>query len=646
MTTLCLDDVGRTYPGEVPVLALAGVSLHVTQGEYLAIEGPSGSGKSTLLNQIGLLDTPTTGQYTIDGQDTTDLSDAARARLRSQTIAFIFQSFHLLDSRTVLDNVALGTLYRGLPQRRRRELAHEALEFVGLAHKEWQRASRLSGGERQRIAIARAIASGAPVVLADEPTGNLDRATGTQVMDTLERLNKRGTTLIVVTHDPDVATRAHRRLHVLDGHVTETTQPTSPTPSADTAVLATEPPAPEGRPSRLRPPDGLIDAWRGLWSKRSRAAALIASVTLGVGLALTTAGLSTTAQAQVSGLFDAQRNQRVALTSPALTEDANNVAVTQAVSEDSLTRLDDIAGVQGALVAANHGQVVASTTPTSLELARSQGATPHDLLGLVAGRVPAGLLTVDTQGASLTALGDRDVLVGSQTAADLNLGPLQAEPVIWIDGEPHRVVGIITEAGLQVGLLSSLVVSEKDAAALAPIQWATADLRVQPGAAAQVAGQAPVAWIPSQPGQVAVDAPPDPRGLRDTIETNVATMLMTLTGVTLLAAVLSLTNAMTTAVYERAGEFGLRRAIGGRRVHVTALVLVESLIVGLVGGILGAYTSVLAILAVTLARGWQPVLDPRLLPLGLAGGILVGMLGGALATWRASRIEPSDALRA
>ncbi|WP_172191696.1 ATP-binding cassette domain-containing protein [Actinomyces faecalis] len=638
MALLELRDVCRTYAGEVPVPALHGVTVRIKQGEYVAIEGPSGSGKSTLLNQIGLLDTPTSGSYLVNGQETTRLGDTARARLRSQTIAFIFQSFHLLNSRTVLDNVALGTLYRGLPQRRRNELAHEALEFVGLAHKEWQRASRLSGGERQRVAIARAVASGAPVVVADEPTGNLDRATGAQVMRTLERLHERGTTLLVVTHDSAVAARAARRLHVLDGRVHED----EPAVSSRDPVEA---PRPEGRPSRLRPVDGLIDAWKGLWSKRSRAVALIASVTLGVALALTTAGLSTTAQAQVSGLFDAQRNQRVTLTSPALTEESRAAVTAQAVSEESLDRLGDVAGVRSCLVTVNHGQVVASTLPQSAQRARASGAVERNLIGVVGARLPGDLLAVDTQGAVLDTLRDGEVLVGSQAAADLNLGPLLAEPVLWIDGAPHRVVGVVTEAGLQAGLLSSLIVTEHDAAGIAPIQWASVELHVDPGAAAQVAGQAPVAWIPSASEQVSVDAPPDPQGLRETIESNLATMLMTLTGVTLLAAVLSLTNAMTTAVYERAGEFGLRRAIGGRRAHVTALVLVESIVIGLVGGVLGAYASVLAILGVTVARGWQPVLDPVLLPFGLVGGIVVGMLGGALATWRASRIEPSDALR-
>ena len=219
MATLTLEHVSRTYRGASPVEALKDVSLTISQGEYVAIEGPSGSGKSTLLNQLALLDVPTEGEYLIDSHPTTGLSDAGRARLRSATFAFIFQSFHLLEGRSVLDNVALGTLYRGLAASRRRELARQALEVVGLAAKAGERAARLSGGERQRVAIARAIASGAPVVVADEPTGNLDETNEQLVLDIFGRLHAQGTTLIVVTHDAHVASTGQRQILLNHGRL-------------------------------------------------------------------------------------------------------------------------------------------------------------------------------------------------------------------------------------------------------------------------------------------------------------------------------------------------------------------------------------------------------------------------------------------
>jgi macrolide transport system ATP-binding/permease protein len=633
MTRLTLLGVSKTYPGEIPVPALRDVTLTIAQGDYVAIEGPSGSGKSTLLNLLALLDRPTAGTYLIDRRDATRLGDAARARHRSATFAFVFQSFHLLDRRSVLDNVALGTLYRGLPLSRRAELAREALAFVGLSHKADQRAQTLSGGERQRVAIARAIASRAPVVVADEPTGNLDSASGALVMDTLERLNGEGATVIVVTHDPGVAARAGRRLHVRDGRVTEATAP----PSAAIGKNASlGPRPPEGRDATVRIPDMLRDAWRGLWTRAGRTLALVAAVALGVGLALTTTGLSDTARYQVSDIFDAQRNQWVSMTASAA--DPGSVAAGEVSSERSLTRVRSLAGVDAAAVLVTHDRAAVST-------GLAGAGEPVDLIGVVGGSLPDTLMTVDSQGEPLESLRDDEVVIGVQLARRLEVGPLLASPAIQVAGEPKRVVGVLEDAGLQVGMLSAVLTTEDTAGSLAGARYATALIHVQPGAAAQVADQAPAAWSPSSAG-VSVDAPPDPHTMREQIEDNVTVMLLTLTGVALLAAMLSLANSMTTAVLQRTGEFGLRRAIGARRTHVTVLVLMESLVVGVLGGVLGAYISLLAVLGVTIARQWQPVFDPALVPVGIAAGVLVGLLGGLVAVQRASRIQPADALRA
>ena len=185
MVELRLSGVGKTYAGEVPLEALRDVTLTIRQGEFISIQGPSGAGKSTLLNQLALLDTPTSGDYLIDGVGVRTLGERRRAVVRSENFAFIFQSFHLLQGRSVVENVALGLLYRGLGHRRRLLAARRALDFVGLGRKSSQRVEKLSGGERQRAAIARAIASGAPVIVADEPTGNLDSRNSDQVMELL-----------------------------------------------------------------------------------------------------------------------------------------------------------------------------------------------------------------------------------------------------------------------------------------------------------------------------------------------------------------------------------------------------------------------------------------------------------------------------
>lgn len=220
MSLIEIRDIYKIYnPGENEVRALDGINLTVEHGEFLAIVGQSGSGKSTLMNMLGLLDIPTSGTYTLDGVDVKDMADDELSEIRNKEIGFIFQGFNLIPSLTAVENVELPLVYRGMKKDERNKLALEALERVGLSHRLDHLPKQMSGGQQQRVAIARAVAARPPIILADEPTGNLDSHSGVEVMKILHELHEEGRTVILITHDNDIANEAQRVIRIQDGQI-------------------------------------------------------------------------------------------------------------------------------------------------------------------------------------------------------------------------------------------------------------------------------------------------------------------------------------------------------------------------------------------------------------------------------------------
>lgn len=656
-----LRHVSRRYSSaHAPdVVALDGVSLKIRAGEFVAIVGPSGGGKSTLLNVLGLLDFPDTGSYSIDGAAMPAKEEAATARVRSAEFAFIFQAFHLLATRPVRDSVELGLMYRGVTARA--EPAASALQRVGLAERADSRASYLSGGQQQRAAIARAIASDARIVLADEPTGNLDSENARLILEELRALNEAGATVIVVTHSADVAAAAHRQLRIQDGRlVSDSSAEPSPTKPGTTAGFvwesaAKEEPVPgqsfsgmkgdtllravSARTGRLgkrrqaaslRVADVMRDAWRSVLSRPAQTAALCLAVSIAVALTLTTLGLSTSAGAQVSSVFDAQLNREVTAT-------WNNGPESQAVNlEDAPSQTSQLAGVDAAAAIADFDPVAVAG------VADARIIQPHTYAGDI--EAAARLTIRYPPWHAGGPLGPRDVLLGAQLAELLELAPLESGPVVTINSAAYQVAGIIEESP-RFPLLRGEVLVSNDANGFGSPKTTSAVLITSAGAAQQVARQVPIAVNPYAPESVTVRAPTDAKELRVTVEQGVQTALIAFSILAIVVAIAALTNAMLLAVTARRGEIGMRKALGARSRHVAALLAAESAYVGAAGGVLGLALGVLAILVITVTQQWAPIFDLRLGPVAVAAGIFIGVLGGTTAAARAARIRPADTLR-
>ena len=313
---LDVDNVTKSYSGEPPVQALRGVNLAIGQGELVGIVGPSGSGKTTLMQLMGTLDRPTSGRVRITGLDVATMADDDVAYLRATRIGFVFQQFFLAEHSTVLDNVADGLLYAGIALKQRRQRALDTLDLVGLAERPHVRPTQLSGGQRQRVAIARALVGQPAIVLADEPTGNLDQATGQSILALIDQLHQAGSTIVVITHDHAIAERMPRTVGILDGRIVADTGPAAGTGSPATSRLPAQPPTRGAGSFRRTRPSGaavtaaailsrrrlpLSDLTRlstvGLRTRKLRAGLSALGIAIGVAAIVAVLGLSASSQA-------------------------------------------------------------------------------------------------------------------------------------------------------------------------------------------------------------------------------------------------------------------------------------------------------------------------------------------------------------
>lgn len=638
-----LQGVTRRY-GTDASAGVFDIDLEIHSGEYIVIVGASGAGKSTLLQLIGLLDVPDEGSYCYQGADMLTVSERERDKLRATSFGFVFQASHVLPHLSAHANAALGMVPNAVPLDERSQRAYRALQRLNIASRAQTPAGVLSGGERQRLAIARALATGPAVVLADEPTGSLDSRNGERVLEDLEGLHELGATVIIITHDEKVAERAHRTIRIVDGRIVEDTGPNPPSTRhtdepVESGVEASS--AMQRRPKnwRVRAADVVSEALTEVLLRRIRTGFLVLAFALGIGGLVTSVGLSQTAAVQITDQLDAAAFDEVRITLPEVAPDQLREQLVE--SRERTLQLPHLEYVTASV------QLPLGTTGVS----RLQGDTepPTTQLQLIAvddSFFAANDLTlsqphrVELFAASNIAT---VAVVGAEAQRALQLPSSGEDGTLVVGGHYVQVVDTFTTGDRRPGLDNAILVPLSLLSKL-PSGQAELLIRTEPGYAAAIAEAAPLQLDAAEPGKYRVQTVADLRNLRFGVATDLDALVGIMAVTLLVLATVSASTSMYLSVLARSSEIALRRALGLSRSGVAARFLVEGVLIGAIGGALGALGGVMGVLLVSMAQGWEAQISPWLVPLSMGIGVISGLTSAVVPAVIASRQPPSSAL--
>ena len=642
------------YKGDIEVVALAGVDLDIHEGEFVAVMGPSGSGKSTLMHLFGCLDRPTTGSYRLDGIEVSQLDDVELSRIRNRKVGFVFQTFNLLSDSSAADNIALPLVYAGIGRRERYGTSQVAADAMGLGNRLDHTPAELSGGEVQRVAIARALAANPRIILADEPTGNLDTVTGAQIMAIFHRLHRQGTTIIMVTHDQKLARYADRIVYLRDGQITGEEQVLHrEQPDEEHREIRVVSPAKSRRPHRM----GWLDLIRigfreGLWTHKMRTFLTMLGVMFGVAAVIAIFSVAEGAKLELMRHIEAMGANTIRVVARELEGDAlresrskGNEGLTRADAEALVSVLPSVTRM--APMKLVKADIIVGTIKGTSEV----WATTPEFPALVNSRVGKGSFFTDDEMTFARSV----CVLGEAAASELfgNRDPLGQQ--VTIGRTVYDVIGVmarkpVSEEDLNRHIyvpLSAALVRVKRAPGAGELDRIL--LAITEGRQVRPTSEVVTTVLKRRHrdvGDFDISIPEEKLELQQQARKLMNLVLLAMAFIALLVGGIGIMNIMLATVTERTREIGIRRSVGATQMDILKQFLIEAVGISFVGGLIGIILGFGLGYGITRLAGWaQAVYSTKATLTGFVVAVAVGLIFGIYPAWTAAKQDPIGALR-